>query len=78
MKVRVGVKRMLLPEHFMSRRERMALGEDIGRELARLLQQTVADDTHRRPVPSIATQVATAIAAQLPPQPAHHRTGRCS
>jgi hypothetical protein len=80
MKVRVDVKRMVLPAQSMSRHERMALGEDIGRELSHLLQRgaPAADDPRRRSVPSVATQIAAAIAAQLPPQPAHGRTGRRS
>jgi hypothetical protein len=81
MRVRVDVKHMVLPAQSMSRRERMALGEDIGRELSRLLQHgaTTADGPRQRSVPSVVTQIAAAIAAaQLPPQPAHQRTGRRS
>lgn len=80
MRVRVDVKHMVLPAQSTSRRERMAVGEDIGRELSRLLQHgaITADGPRQRSVPSVATQIAAAIAAQLPPQPAHQRTGRRS
>lgn len=80
MKVRVNINRMVLPERSMSRRERMALGEEIGRELSRLLQHgpPAADAPPRGTVPSIATQIAAAIAPQLPQQPAPRQTGRRS
>lgn len=80
MKVRIDIKRMVLPERSMSRRERMALGEEIGRELSRLLQHgaPAADAPRRRPAPSVATQIAAAIAPQLPQQSAPRQTGRRS
>jgi hypothetical protein len=80
MKVRVDIKRMALPAQSMPRRERMALGEDIGRELSRLLQHgaAMADHRHRQAAPTVAAQIAAAVAAQLAQQPARQQTRRRS
>jgi hypothetical protein len=78
MRVRVDIKRMMLPERSMSRRQRLALSEEIGRELSRLLQHgaPAGDDPGRRSTPSAATQIAAAIAAQVSASPTRHRMGR--
>jgi hypothetical protein len=80
MKVRVDVRRMVLPGQSMPRRERMALGEEIGRELSRLLQYDApaADDRRRRSAPTVAAQIAAAVVAQLPKQTASQQMRRRS
>jgi hypothetical protein len=78
MRVRIDVGRIVLPAQYGSRRERMALSENIGRELNRQLQPdaTAADDRRQRSTPLVASQIAAAIAARLPPQSTQRRTGR--
>jgi hypothetical protein len=71
MKVRVRIARMAVSGPAMSRRQRSNLDNQIGRELQRLLNSGVTGDGSvacRRPQPSVAGDIAAAIAAQLPPQ----------
>jgi hypothetical protein len=71
MKVRVRIARMAVSGPPMSRRQRSDLDNQIGRELQRLLNSGVAGDgavARRTPRPSVAGDIAGAIAAQLPPQ----------
>lgn len=69
MKVRVNIARMAITKQPISARERSALSGQVGRELKRLLDPGVAtaDATARSPrAPSVAAEIASAIAAQLP------------
>jgi hypothetical protein len=75
MRVRVHIGRLVVDDGSMSRRERMQLSEDIGRELSRLIESPVSPQPGRRRPPSIAAQIATAVAAQLPRTHPHRRTG---
>lgn len=75
MKVRLEIDRLVLHEQSVSRRERIALGEQIGREVSRLLQHGATANADRRSLPPVATQIAAAITAALPPPPAP-RMGR--
>jgi hypothetical protein len=76
MKVRVDIRRLVL-DGSMSRRERMALGEEIGRELTRLLAGGARSDNGFRGPPGspVAAQIAAAVAARLPTQSAPRSTG---
>jgi hypothetical protein len=78
MKIRLNIHRMVMPDGSMSRRERTALGTHMGRELGRLLEQgaTATGDPQRHSAPSIATDIAAAIAAHLPPPRGPQPTGR--
>lgn len=67
MKIRIDIARLVLHDQSLTRRERARLGNDINRELTRLVGGGVT--AHRRRPSAVATQIATAIAAQLPPQP---------
>ena len=76
MKIRLDIASLVLHDPSMSRRERMALREDIGRELSRLTRHGAADTALGRCPPSpVATQIAAAVAAQLPAHAAATRTG---
>jgi hypothetical protein len=79
MKVRVDIRRLVV-DRSMSRRERTALGADIERELGRLLAGGVGSGNglSGRSRPSVAAQVAAAVAARLPTQVAPRSTGRRS
>jgi len=79
MKLRVDIRRLVL-DGSMSRRERMALGEEIGRELNSLLAGGACSDNgfRGRSRPSVAAQVAAAVAARLPTQTAPRSTGHRS
>jgi hypothetical protein len=70
MKVRVDIGRLVLHDRPVSRRERIALHDDIARELCRLLttQAAVLAGDRRRHAPSVARQIAEAVAAALPSQ----------
>jgi hypothetical protein len=68
MKVRVDIARLVILDQSMSRRARMNLREDIGRELSHLMaHRTDPAPPSRRSAPSVATQIAQAVVAQLPP-----------
>ncbi len=75
MKVRLDTDRLILHEQSMSRRERIAVSEEISREVSRLLQHGATADADRRSLPPVTTQIAAAITAASPPPPAP-RMGR--
>lgn len=74
MKVRMDIKRLVVHDRSLSRRQRINLSDDIGRELSALVQHRAGPDSRRR-VSSPAQQIAAAVFAQLPPS-SSQRPGR--
>jgi hypothetical protein len=66
--IRVDIEQLVIHDRSMSRRARINLRDDIGRELrdlARRRANPAASD--RRSPPSVAAQIAAAVVARLPP-----------
>lgn len=68
MKIRVDIERLVTHDRSLSRRDRLNLRDDIRRELRELTRPgTGATAPDRRSPPSVAAQIAAAVAARLPP-----------